>query len=159
MKMNRYSKFKLRFAPFGLLLLYSALLFQVAGCGDGRGVRIPVSGKVTIDGNPVAFGSVTFMPVTGVKPRRPGGGSIESDGTFQISSFTPKDGLYEGEYRVMILAIEPINDLSQRWHAPQKYSSIKTSGLKAEITGSKTEVNFELSWEGSEHSEPFVEKF
>ena len=59
----------------------------------------------------------------------------------------------------MVLAIEPINNTSQRWYAPKKYAAIKTSGLTAEITRGKTEVNFELSWDGSEHSEPFVEKF
>ena len=138
-----------------MLLVFSIAL--LSGCGDGRAKRVSVSGTVTIDGTPLAFGTVTFMPDSTAS--RAGGGSLDKNGVFQVSSFTPNDGLMPGKYSVMILAIEPINQTSQRWHAPKKYSVTKTSGLTCEINEAIDDLNFELSWEDEDPSEPFVEEF
>ena len=143
----------------GLQIFAACLsLIVFAGCGDGRGVRVPVSGKVTIDGAPLAFGSVLFEPLEGGENNRPGGGALESDGTFRVSAYTAFDGLPPGSYRVAITGTEHISDTSQRWHAPKKYSQPGTSGLTAEIEEETDQLNFDLSWEGEETSEPFVEK-
>ena len=144
---------------FGLCVLVVFSFALESGCGDGRAKRVPVSGIVTIDGAPLAFGSVTFLPEPGQASARAGGGSLDENGAFSISSFTPNDGLMPGKYSVMILAIEPISQTSQRWHAPKKYSAIKTSGLSFEIKDEIDNVTFDLSWEGEDPSAPFVENF
>ena len=142
----------------GLVFAACLSLFVLAGCGDGRGVRVPVSGAVTVDGAPLAFGSILFEPLAGGDNNRPGGGALESDGTFRVSAYTAFDGLPPGSYRVAITGTEHISDTSQRWHAPRKYSQPATSGLTAEIEEATDQLNFDLSWEGEKHSEPFVEK-
>ena len=147
----------LRSFTFPSLLLTAILL--AAGCGDGRDARYPTGGTVTVDGEPLKFGSVTFMPIQGTTKARPGGGSLSSDGTYQISSFTPNDGLLKGKYKVSITGTEPMGETGQRWHAPQKYSSLENSGLTAEITEENKELNFDLSWKGEKPGKPFVEKF
>ena len=48
----------------GAIFFIPCLLLITAGCGDGKGRRIPVSGVVTIDGHSLSHGSVTFMPVS-----------------------------------------------------------------------------------------------
>lgn len=144
---------------FALFILTAILLQLSLGCGDGRDARVPVSGVVTIDGEPLKHGSITFIPIK--KPgvvSRAGGASLE-DGRFSVSSFTPNDGLIQGKYEVMVNAIEPMNETSQRWHAPKKYASTKTSGLTLDVSKTMEEVKFDLSWEGEKQSKPFVEKF
>jgi len=139
------------------LLLIPVLL--ATGCGDGRVARVPVGGSVTVDGEPLAFGTVTFLPIKeGSKPTRAGGASLTADGNYQATSFEPNDGLLKGKYEVMISGIEPINESSQRWHAPRKYSNPKTSGLTVEIVEENMELNFELSWKGEKPGKPFVQK-
>lgn len=150
---------------YKILFLCACLIVSttlLAGCGDGRGARVPVTGTVSIDGSPLKFGSVTFLPVSNDGgPKRAGGGSLDESGRFQISSFTPNDGLMVGKYEVMVMGVEPVSSTSQKWHAPKKYSVAATSGLTAEVSADeeKNELKFELSWEGEKPSEPFVENF
>ena len=149
-----FSKAVSRPAQFWLLLAALNLVFLV-GCGDGRPRRVPISGVVTIDGKPVPFGSVMLVPADG---SRTGGGSLDSDGLFRVSTYTAYDGMPPGTYDVSIAAIETLSETKQRWHAPEKYADVATSGLSIEIDGKTDQANFELTWEGDEHSEPFIEK-
>jgi hypothetical protein len=91
---------------------------------------------------------------------RAGGGSLDSDGQFKVSSYSPNDGLMCGKYQVFISGVETINERTERWHSPKVYSSPATSGLEAEITQATDALDFELSWsEDDAHSKPFVERF
>ena len=141
-----------------VLCVSSVAILGISGCGDGRGVRVPVSGAVTIDGQPLAFGQIMFMPVVNGENNRPGGGSLNSDGSYRVSAYTAFDGLPPGQYKVAITGTEPISDDSQRWHAPKKYANVATSGLTADIEEATEELRFELSWKGEKPAEPFVEK-
>ncbi len=148
-----------KFATATLMLTGFSLLLLSAGCSDGRGTRVPISGTVTIDGEPLKHGSVTFFPIASGDGYRAGGGSLDENGQYRISSYTAFDGLLPGKYEVTILAVEPINDESQRWHAPKSYSSAATSGLTIEIKDESV-MDLELSWTKDEsHSAPYVEKF
>lgn len=147
---------------FGVTLVVATItLSTTIGCGDGRARRVPVEGVVTIDGEPLQFGSITFMPAAGSpKDARAGGASVNSEGRFQVSSYSQNDGLMMGKYSVTVLATELIDNRSQRWHAPMEYSKMADSKLSVEISGATDEVKFELTWdEDSKHSAPFVEKF
>ena len=142
----------------GVALLTS---FMVVGCSDGKGVRVPVSGLVTVDGEVLRHGSVRFNPVaTGADSEntRAGGGALDENGRFQVSCYTAFDGLPPGTYDVSITATEPINDTSQRWHAPKKYSKTDTAGLQIEITETTDACDFDLTWDGNSPSKPYVER-
>ena len=54
---------------FASLLFLILPLVVAGGCGDGRGVRIPISGVVTVDGQPLQHGSVTFNPIKGAEQK------------------------------------------------------------------------------------------
>lgn len=131
------------------------MLLVVSGCGDGRPGRVKVSGNVTLDGEPLTTGSVTFKPAAG---GRIGVGNIESDGKFLVSMYVAGDGLPTGKYLVAVSSYEDINDTTRRWVAPKEYSEVTSSGLTAEITEETDSMNFELTWEGSEHKKPWNEK-
>ena len=68
------------------------------------------------------------------------------------------DGLPTGKYLVAVSSYEDINDTTRRWVAPKEYSKVTSSGLTAEITEETDSMNFELTWEGSEHKKPWNEK-
>ena len=138
----------------GLLSLL-CLTMVLSGCGDGRASRVKVSGKVTVEGKPLSVGGISFYPIP---EGRQGGGAIGKDGVYSTTMYELNDGLPPGSYAVAVNAVQIVNDTSKRWHAPQKYSDHETSGLKVEITEETDAMDFDLTWEGDEHSGPWVEQ-
>jgi hypothetical protein len=64
--------------------------------------RLPVLGKVYLDGRPLPLGTVSFMPES--EQGATATGKIESDGSFAMGTWTPRDGVLAGKYRVAIIA-------------------------------------------------------
>lgn len=82
-----------------LLVALAAGLLS-GGCGDAEGLQ-PVSGTVTLKGNPVAEGMIEFMPTSGASKGRTytRSGAVIKDGKYTV----PRDqGLVPGEYKVSI---------------------------------------------------------
>jgi hypothetical protein len=111
--------------------------------------RIPLHGKVTVDGRPVDAGTISFVPVDASK-HRPSGGSI-LDGEYKVEEAM---GANAGSYRVeihwqkptgkKIRAIDSDEMVEQRAEGlPAKYH--KNTELTAEVAPDKTEFNFDLS--------------
>jgi hypothetical protein len=77
----------------------------LAGCNDGL-PTVPVTGQVTFAGSaPPASGTITFMPIEAKEgmPRRPGSGKFSpQESAYEITSFSPGDGLIPGRYEVNI---------------------------------------------------------
>jgi hypothetical protein len=105
---------------------------------------VPISGTVTIDGKPLAHGSILFKPASG----RTAGGSLDSQGRYFLTCYEKGDGTAPGEYVVAISATEQLGETAVRWHAPRKYSDPKTSELKATVDEPRDDLNFELKWDG-----------
>jgi hypothetical protein len=137
-------------ARFRALVLLSIAV--VTGCSDGRPERVPISGSVLIDGVPADRGSIMF--VNG--DTRPAMGNIDSSGHYQLTCFKVGDGAVLGMHKVKVTVAEPIDDHSQRWLAPKKYSDEKTSGIEVEITEPLDDLNIELTWDGGK---PYVERW
>lgn len=123
-----------------------ALLFAVAVVATGCG-KPKVTGKVTFsDGSPLTQGTVNFTDDKVLCK-----GSIKEDGTFEIRTLKPGDGVPPGKYKVYLtetarfgdavettsldaVAVmhETINDV------PPKYSNPEQSGLTIDVKGSTT---------------------
>jgi len=87
--------------PFPCHWMLIALAAALAGCGKSGPDRppvVPAKGQITIDGKPATTGRLTLTPVK-PDPKQPGAiGRVQSDGTFQLSTFGEGDGAAEGEF-------------------------------------------------------------
>jgi len=130
----------------------SCLLLAFAGCGDGRPARVPVSGIVLIDGQPLARGHISFVPAKG----RPSAGEIGGDGKFVLTCYDGKDGAIPGIHRVQVSANRIISDNKIEWFAPRKYADFRTSGVELEITKPVDDLKIELKSDGQKL--PYIER-
>ncbi len=130
------------------------LLCAVAclGCGDGRPKRVPISGKVRIDGKPLERGFIQVVSATD----RAATGEIGADGAFRLTTYEDNDGCVLGKHTVVVIANENQGPYALKWHAPKEYSNAATSDATLEVTGPRDDVVIDLSWKGGA---PFVEKF
>lgn len=129
---------------FRLLML--CLLVTVAGCGESGPKVVPVAGKVLIDGEPLDYGYIRFVPKQG----RASSAELESDGSFELRYSPDKMGAVLGSHRVEVAANETLGPTKVVWHAPKKYASIGTSGLSQDIAGPQEDLVIELDWGGQE---------
>jgi hypothetical protein len=83
-------------------LLFCGCLLFLVGCGGSGGPELPVSGIVTLDGNPVPDATVRFYPDQGTDPTSSGYAVTGSDGKFVITSGQGKKGLVAGKYKVTV---------------------------------------------------------
>ena len=93
----QYSSHKFVFSVLASVLLISA------GCG-AAGLQ-PVSGRVTLDGEPVANAEVIFAPMQVKGIANPGPHSkatTDSDGRFEVASKDGNKGAITGKHRVGI---------------------------------------------------------
>jgi hypothetical protein len=135
---------------FAVLFLFT-LALAVVGCGDGRPKRLAVSGQVLIDGKPLTYGHIRFVP----RGARPSGGKLDEQGRFTLSCYGENDGIVPGVHRVEVNAAEPLSATTIKWHAPKKYFRYTFSGLEQQITESTDSLVINLTWDGGK---PFVER-
>lgn len=88
-------------ATLSVVVLAVGLSVFFSGCGDGRPEVAPVSGKVTMNGQPVPMGTIQFWPEKG----RPARGTINKDGTYTLTTFEQGDGAVLGKHTVTIEAV------------------------------------------------------
>lgn len=134
----------------GWTLAVSALaLVSVVGCSGGEAVHeVEVTGSVTIDGQPIDQGAISFVAVDGVA--RTGGGIIK-DGKY-VARVAP------GEKKVMVLGnklvgTEPLykgvpdSPTREKYEmvTPPAYNAAHQTPLTATITDGPQSIDFELT--------------
>ncbi len=138
-----------------LRVFIAAAMFAIvslAGCDDGRPQRVPVSGRVLIDGQPLTHGFVQVVPAGD----RAASGKIGADGRFTLTTFEENDGCVLGTHAVAVIGLESMGAGAQKWHAPKIYASPETSGLTIDVTGPTDSIELNLTWDGGK---PFIERF
>lgn len=96
-------------APARLVgLVGLALLLAVAGCSS-KYTPVPVSGEVTLDGQPVDGATVYFYAVGDAKEGRPATGQTDKEGKFRLSTLGTNDGALPGTYKVVVAKYVPTN--------------------------------------------------
>jgi len=121
----------------------------VTGCTGKTEKFSPVGGKVTVDGKPLATGSVTFHPYVAkgnLTPHIPVG-TVDVQGNYKLMTAT-KEGAPTGWYRVTVAAQEPI-DLKNPYAPPRnlispKFSDASTSGLEVEVVDQPAAGTYDL---------------
>ncbi len=118
------------------------LLLAVGGCGR----YAPVRGKVTLeDGTPVTSGTVIFESKEADKPLT-ARGDIQTDGSYQLSTDRPGDGVPPGWYRVLVAPPPqnpdgpPVKEVFDR-----RYGAFATSGLEFEVKSGSNDYPIRLS--------------
>lgn len=87
------------------LVFCGLLLLTIAGCNGNVRPLAPVSGRITLDGKPLAGGSVVVQPVAPPGSVIAGKGSVafcDADGRYQLETIDGKPGAVIGEHRVRI---------------------------------------------------------
>lgn len=77
----------------------SLALLMLMGCGADTGTTFPVTGIVTVGGEPVPNATVTFTPENG----RSATGVTGSDGRFTLSTFRAGDGAVPGKHTIVVI--------------------------------------------------------
>jgi hypothetical protein len=121
---------------------FLALVF--AGCGPGLQ---PVRGKVTLpDGKPAAGSQVVFESDQDGK-KISARGDVRDDGSYELSTFKPGDGVPPGKYNVQVNPPPMVNaeaPAASPFNA--RYSNFQTSSLEFEVkSGVKNEFPIHLT--------------
>jgi hypothetical protein len=123
-----------------LLMLVAAI-----GCGKSSSgpVTYPVTGKVTMEGTPVAGAVVTFAPVSSDAGAVGAVAQTEPDGSFNVKieldkGKSSKEGLPAGDYRISIVKLEspsgePSLTKPPKNTLPPQYAMPETSKLTASV--------------------------
>lgn len=132
---------------FAVAMGFALLVFGSSGCGSGQG---DVSGKVTLDGKPLKWGTVLIEGPDGSAKQ----GNIDSNGEYAIR------GISAGDAKVAVNSPDPKSvtspkggkatsfpDVSDWFPIPKQYEGLATSGLKFGIKGGKNTINIELKSE------------
>ncbi len=132
-----------------LLALLCPLVVAISGCGGGDGPALgTVTGKVTLDGQPVARLVITYIPEgSGGSPSY---GVTNAQGEYTME-FTPdKKGAAIGKHQVTVEPGNPMTDENGKplpdqpvVKVPGKYR--RPGELTAEVKSGANTINFELS--------------
>jgi hypothetical protein len=124
-----------------------AAALVLSGCGGGQPKTAVVRGTVTYKGKPVPNGTVSFIPASGPAAT----GEIGPDGSYTLTTFRKGDGAVLGMHKVVIAAMQ---DMTGRLPedrnplppsiVPDKYTSIGTTDLTAEVKDGENTINFTL---------------
>ncbi len=140
----------------GICCVAIVLVLATAGCGKSRPALGQVTGKVTLQGEPVEGAAVMFVPQAG---GRTATGVTNAAGEYRLTTFDPEDGALVGRCNVAISkqvisgATADDQGLSgppgpggvvKRSLLPEQLASPKDSGLTAEVKPGPNRCDFEL---------------
>jgi hypothetical protein len=112
-------------------LIAGLLITFFVGCGPGMQ---PVRGKVTLpDGKPAAASQVVFESEQEGK-KISARGDVRQDGSYELSTFKPGDGVPPGKYKVQVNPPPMVNAEGPNTSPfNAKFSNFQTSGLEFEV--------------------------
>ena len=150
----------MRFRSVGLGM--AGLMLAIArGCGGGRDPSLPdlmpVSGTVTLDGEPLANALITFLPVGSTRGQSCYG-VTDPSGRYELMENERVKGAPEGEFSVLVNkwvmpdgsdfprdSTVSAMDAGAVELLPPRYSAEGLSQLTATVTASGGTIDFELT--------------
>lgn len=130
---------------------------MLVGCGPRLPTTHPVSGRLTLDGEPLSNATIIFDPRSDlpVKDRHAARTRSQADGTFQLSTFRDRDGAVAGAYAVAVLPAMPLvgdgpvdpkaaRSFGLITKFPQHLLSPATSGIEVVVTPGRNQIDINL---------------
>lgn len=128
-----------------LVLLFLASVISFAGC-NSSGIELPdlgsVTGKVTMDGNPLPNVMVAFQPEAG---GRFSFAKTQSDGTYELIYIDNVKGAVIGNHKVMVTTPNESAgpDPSYKDPIPAKYN--EATEITKEVKAGSNQIDIELA--------------
>lgn len=128
--------------------ILGSFVITCLGCGGVSGPELAeVTGKVTLDGQPLAKVSLQFTPES--PDGSPSYGVTDSDGAYELLFSNDRSGAMPGKHRVEILPVEPETDDSGKLvegavlvKIPVRYS--QPGSLTADVQAGSNSIDFAL---------------
>jgi hypothetical protein len=127
-----------------MALAAAVLCTACAGCGDDEAPKYDVSGEVTLQGQPLQSGTVSFFPADGQGPTA---GAVITAGRYtaevppgpkKVEIRSPK---VVGQRKLFDAPDSPTSDITEE-QVPAKYNTQTT--LTADIQDDRDDLNFNL---------------
>ncbi|MBA2115191.1 hypothetical protein [Bremerella alba] len=141
----------MKYSPLLAVMSIVCAIPLVLGCGGPASTAIPISGTVSVEGQPVEGGLITFISIDG---NSPAAGAVIQDGSYQ-SEVEP------GEKKVMVLGNKVVGEEYILAGVPDSgtrekletvthpsYNAKHLTPLTATISGPNEELNFDLKKNG-----------
>ena len=140
-------------------VLFVCALTPLVGCGKKYAKTEGVTGKVTLDGAPLANCSLTFIAVDKNSGALDSFGKTNENGEYKLQTLTgaPDAGTTPGKYGVKFEALENVEtgqtEMSNGEEVavmkpvsilPAKYNDPKTSGFEVEVVSGTNTFDFDL---------------
>lgn len=100
----------------------------LVGCNNSG--TLPVTGKVTKDGQPVAGALVTFQPQSA--EGKPASGTTDDSGAYKLTTFVNGDGALPGSYKVTVTKF-PATQTAEGGSGPTEYSDADVDAIYREM--------------------------
>src|SRR4051794_29707498 len=122
------------------LLLATLVLTACPGCdsesqGQFIGSTVPVRGMVLYKGKPLTQGEILFEPDSGGREAH---GNIQTDGTFELTTYKAGDGAVPGTHRVAV------SGTSKKDAVPLRYKNPSSSRTEVEVGEGKGEYTIDF---------------
>jgi len=115
-------------------IVFALLIVVASGCGDSGPRLVPVSGKVTLDGVPLAHKTIQFIPEAGT-PGSGAGATSNAEGAYELiatrgGALVDYKGACPGSYKVVV--VEPMFPvIEDQKPAPENGEPAPAVGLPA----------------------------
>jgi hypothetical protein len=133
------------------LLVAAACVAGNAGCGESHPVA-QVRGKVICTGGTLPAAPIRMVRLqptsdSGAVIRKGASGSINDDGSFELYTRRPGDGVHAGKYAVTFAFYKGAMD--QKSLIPAKYASAATTPLQLEVKDDVDDLVLEIELTGN----------
>jgi hypothetical protein len=124
------------------------LVLVLSGCGQSVGTLYPVSGKVTLNGEPLKDARLSFVPDTDKGNKSPASafGKVQ-DGNYSLTT-KDKPGAPAGWYKIMVMTQYP-GGPEKPVPLPKRYGDPGKSTLSIEVVPSPAAGAYDLKLTGS----------
>ena len=142
----------------GAALFLTAVVSSLCGCGGAEYPLAPVSGVVTLDGEPLAGAAVVFQPKPTESVKKPAPGSVartDDQGRYTLATVNDEPGAALGRHRVRIYSYSPesapVSDVDTedvQELVPERYNYRSELFFEVEPEGTDA-ADFSLTTDGS----------